>query len=71
MGELAALLNQVEDSYFDFISAMLHYAQKTESRQTLLIDYLKNHPEAKSSDVIRFVSDQPDFYEDAAYMQTA
>ena len=71
MGELAALLNQVEDSYFDFISAMLHYAQKKESRQTLLIDYLKNHPEAKSRDVIRFVSDQPDCYEDAAYMQTA
>lgn len=36
MDELAALLNQVEDSYFDFISAMLHYAEKKESSAGLL-----------------------------------
>ena len=69
MNELSALLNRVEDSYFDFVSAMLHYAEKKPARLEALLHYIKTNPEAKSSDIIRFVSDQPDFYEDAAYMQ--
>jgi hypothetical protein len=69
MDELSALLNNIEDAYFDFVSAMLHYAEKKVSRQETLLAYLKSNPHAKSSDVVRFVSDQPDFFEDAAYMQ--
>ncbi len=69
MNELSELLNGIEDAYFDFVSAMLHYAEKNESRQKVLLGYLKEHPEAKSSEVVKFVSDQPDFSEDAAYMQ--
>ena len=68
MNELSELLNGIEDSYFDFVSAILHYAEKRESRQTILLSYLKSHPDAKASDVVRFVSEQPDFHEDAAYM---
>lgn len=33
MNELSALLNGIEDSYFDFVSAMLHYAEKKPSRR--------------------------------------
>ena len=68
MNELAKLLNSVEDSYYDFVSGILHYAEKKESRQKELLNYLKNNPEATSSDIILFVSNQPDFSEDAAYM---
>lgn len=68
LNELAEMLNMVEDSYFDFISAMLHYAKKKPSRAEALICFMKDNPNAKSADVIRFVAEQPDFFEDAAYM---
>lgn len=69
MNELSELLNGIEDAYFDFVSAILRYAEKNTSRQNVLLAYLKDHPEARSSDVVKFVSDQPDFFEDAAYVQ--
>lgn len=69
MGELSALLNEIEDSYFDFVSAILHYAEKKPERQEVLLNFLHANPSAMSSDVVRFVSDQPDFHEDAAHMQ--
>ncbi|MGN0311864.1 MAG: hypothetical protein ACI4CC_03730 [Lachnospiraceae bacterium] len=69
MNELSALLNGIEDSYYDFVSAMLHYAEKKQSRQEELLKYLHANPKAKSADVVKFVADQPDFYEDASYMQ--
>lgn len=31
--------------------------------------YIKENPGAKSSDIVKFISEQSDFYEDAAYMQ--
>lgn len=68
MKELTNLLNKVEDSYFDFVYAMLNYAKKREDRRNALVGYLKEHPDAKSADIILFVSEQPDFEEDAAYM---
>lgn len=69
MNELSALLNNIEDSYFDFVSAMLHYAKQKSSRLDALLKYLRENPNVSSSDVIEFVSEQQDFSEDAAYMQ--
>ena len=69
MMEIRELLEKIEDSYTDFVDAICHYAQKTPARTQIVLDYLKTNPKAKSSDVVRFVSDQPDFVEDAAYMQ--
>lgn len=68
MEELVYLLNRVDDSYFDFVSAMIHYAEKKPDRLRRVLDYIKNNPNALSSDIIKFVSEQEDFYEDAAYM---
>ena len=68
MEELVCLLNRVDDSYFDFVSAMIHYAEKNPDRLRRVLDYIKNNPNALSSDIIKFVSEQEDFYEDAAYM---
>ena len=64
MEELTALLNAIDDSYYDFVSAMINYAAKKPTRQNI-----KNTPNLKSSDVVRFVSEQNDFFEDAAYME--
>lgn len=69
MEELTALLNNIEDSYFDFVSAMVHYAEKKQSRLDAMMDFLKANPSAKSSDVVRFVSEQKDFLEDAACLK--
>lgn len=69
MEELMILLNNIEDSYFDFVSGIAHYAGKKPSRVEALLKFLKANPEAKSSDVVKFVSEQKDFYEDAAYME--
>ena len=68
MKELTAMLNGIEDSYYDFVSAIVHYAKKHVSRQEALHRFLSENPDAKSADVIRFVSEQSDFSEDAAYM---
>ena len=45
---------------------MLNYAKKKQSRCDLLVDLLSSNPDITTSEVIRFVSEQPDFYEDAA-----
>ena len=65
MNELEILLNNIPDSYYDFITAMLHYAKKKPERLKNLLEFLKMNPNASSSDVIFFVSTQPDFFEDS------
>ena len=69
MAELKDMLEKIEDSYIDFVEAICHYAQKNSTRLNMVLEYLKNNPKAHSSDVVRFVSEQPDFAEDASYMQ--
>ena len=66
MGELKKLLQNVGDSYNDFVMGMMNYADFNADREERLIGYLKNNPEALSSDIIEFVSKQADFYEDAS-----
>ncbi|MBQ3599900.1 MAG: hypothetical protein II992_01695 [Lachnospiraceae bacterium] len=46
---------------------MLHYAKKKKSRLVVLTDFIKKIKDLTTSDIIEFVSSQPDFYEDAAY----
>ncbi len=66
MSELTGLLNSIEDTYSDFVLAMLKYAEKKPDRAEALITHIKSNPGIRSSDLVRFVSDQPDFFEDAA-----
>lgn len=69
MKELIILLTSIEDSYSDFVFAMQNYAKKKPLRLEVLVNYIKNNPQANSSDVIKFVSEQPDFFEDASYAE--
>lgn len=62
---LKDLLLKVADSYYAFVVGTLVYAKKKQSRLEAVIAYLENNPDAMSSDVVGFISDQPDFYEDA------
>ncbi|MBE5854062.1 MAG: hypothetical protein E7297_01745 [Lachnospiraceae bacterium] len=66
MDELVHRLNSIDDSYYDFVCAISAYARKKASRLEAVLSFLKQNPTASSSEVVRFVSEQDDFYEDAA-----
>ena len=67
MTELTEKLNQIPDTYHGFIVAVQNYVKKSPERLAIVSDYLNTHPEALTSDVLEFISNQPDFYDDAAY----
>lgn len=64
--ELKKLLWNVNDAYYGFVVAIIVYAKKKPERLRAVIDFIKSHADANSSDILEFVSNQPDFYEDAA-----
>lgn len=67
MEAFAIKLNNVADSYYGFIVAVLTYVNNKKSRLELVENYMNNNPSALSSDILEFISSQDDFYEDAAY----
>ena len=69
-GDLESLVDKlraVKDWYLDFESGVISYARKKPERTANVLTYLISHPEAATSDIVEFISNQPDFYEDAAY----
>ena len=64
MDELEQMLNNVSDTYYDFVVGVLNYAKKKETREKAVVEYMMCNPDAKSSDILLFVSEQEDFYED-------
>lgn len=69
--ELENTLNNISDSYFDFVSAVMGYAQKKRSRLDSVKQYIENNPNASSSDIVAFISSQEDFYEDVVSVHEA
>lgn len=67
MEEFTIMLSNVEDSYYGFVAAVLTYVKKKQSRFDAVKNYMEENPTALSSDILAFISDQEDFYEDAAY----
>ena len=67
MEEFAIRLNNVADSYYGFVVAVLTYVKNKESRLELVESFMNTNPSALSSDILEFISGQDDFYEDAAY----
>lgn len=65
--ELKERLENVPDAYPDFVEGIVNYARKKPERMKAVTGYLSGHPDALSSDIVEFVSSQPDFMEDAAY----
>lgn len=55
MNELKVMLEGIQDSYYDFISYMLHFASKDEKNLSALKNYISAHENALTSDVIEFV----------------
>ena len=64
MEELYNMLNAIQDTYFEFVDSVLAYAKKKPERLAAVLDFMKSHSNLTSSDVIYFISKQPDFFED-------
>lgn len=62
-------LNNVADSYYDFVVAVLTYVNNKKSRLEVVENFMNNNPSALTSDILGFISQQPDFFDDAAYVQ--
>lgn len=67
METFAIRLNNVLDSYYGFVVAVLTYIKNKESRLEQVEKFMNENPSALSSDILEFISNQDDFYEDAAY----
>ena len=67
MDDILIRLNGVQDSYYGFVVAVLTYVKKNRSRLEAVSSFMNENPEALSSDILKFISDRDDFYEDAAY----
>ena len=63
---LRTRLLHMEGVYHSFIVGIMVYAEKKQSRIDAIARFLDENSDATTSDVVGFVSDQPDFYEDAA-----
>lgn len=67
MEEFTIRLETVKDSYYGFVVAVLNYVKNNSARMTAVTDFMNSKPEALTSDILGFISEQPDFYDDAAY----
>ena len=59
-------LNNVADSYYGFVVAVLTYVKNKESRLGIVEKFMDTNPSALTSDILEFISKQDDFYDDAA-----
>lgn len=69
MEELRIRLNNVSDSYYDFVVAVMTYVKNKPSRLGVVEEYMIDNPNVLSSDILEFISKQDDFYEDASYAE--
>ncbi len=64
--DLKQRLISIDRSYHAFVVGILVYAKKKQSRLDAVIEFIDTHDGITPSDVIEYVSHQPDFYEDSA-----
>lgn len=70
MEQLIERLNRIPDSYFEFVDSVVDYARNKESHFKLVMEFLDSNPDATPSDIIKFISFQPDFFTDSVPMDT-
>ena len=54
-------ISEISDVYDDFILGVINYAKKNPKHVKILNDYLDNHCDVTTSDVVEFIIQQPDF----------
>ena len=63
MEELVKRLYQIPDSYFGFIAGVIAYVRRKPERVETVMHFLDTAASPSSSDVLWFISNQPDFHE--------
>lgn len=58
MDELKQLLLQVSDSYSDFVYGVMAEARDYLSRRDDIIQFIKEHPEATTSDILKWTAEE-------------
>ena len=66
MTELIKYLSSIPDVYDDFVYGVISYAMKNSAHIKVLNDYMNDNPDVTTSDVVRFISMQPDFHDYSA-----
>ena len=64
MEEFTIRLNNIQDSYYGFVAAVLNYVKGNSSRYEVVKGFMDDNPEALSSDILEFISCRKDFYDD-------
>ena len=70
MKELIQRLSMVPDAYDGFIIGVIKYVEKDPSHVEILNNYMRGNADLKSSDIIKFIIEQPDFHDYSAVKQT-
>ncbi len=71
MEELENKLKAIPDSYYGFVVGIINYVKQNPCRLQKVLRFINSTKDLTSSDVVKFVSDQPDFHEfgiNKAYM---
>ena len=63
MDELYKKLNAIPDSYFGFVAGIITYVKQKPERLERVMAFLDSSDGLTSSDVVKFVAEQPDFHE--------
>lgn len=58
MSEFKQLLESIPDSYLDFVNAGLREAQKNDKFITKVATFIKNNPQATTSDIIKYETEE-------------
>ena len=64
MEEIYNKIAMIPDAYFEFIDSVMSYVKKKPERIRIVSNYLSENDDLKSSDVLRFIINQPDFFDD-------
>ena len=71
MSELIKEISSLPNVYEDFIYGVLNYARRKPEHVELLLNYLHNNDNLTTSDVVYFISTQPDFHDYSAVSSVA
>lgn len=61
--ELIAKLRCIPNSYIGFIAGIVAYTYRSPEGLSAVMDYLDTEEDLTTSDIIRFVSERPDFFD--------
>ena len=63
MEELITRLKEIPDTYDNFVLGIINYAEKKPERLKKVLHFIESSKNLMTSDIVKFVMDQPDFHE--------